>query len=348
MAVDASSNDTAKYGFDRPEMFSSSLANTVHPYERHVFLCYKTYDSWPSRVEYSDADPLPKLLNSAINDRKLATYFTVCSGCYGVECSDGDVLIFPEMVKYRGLKESDVDSFVDDVLVNGKPWASGAPESLAGAYVFICAHASRDKRCGVCGPILIEKFKEEILARGLNEQVFVSACSHVGGHKYAGNVIIYGTNAEGKVTGDWYGYVTPADVPDLIDVHIGKGEIIEKLWRGQMGVKEEDKAKSEGKKPSEEKKRSTEIETVAKQENTTGCCQGAAGFSCCQNASSDANGEVGDMNEKKTSDEPVRKRSVCLPSWMGKWEQSDILMAAALVGAVATVAVAYSVFRRSA
>ena len=96
-----------------------------------------------------------------------------------------------------------MDSFVDDVLVNGKPWASGALEPLAGAYVFICAHASRDKRCGVCGPILIEKFKEEILARGLNEQVFVSACSHVGGHKYAGNVIIYGTNAEGKVTGDW-------------------------------------------------------------------------------------------------------------------------------------------------
>jgi len=28
-----------------------------------------------------------------------------------------------------------------------------------------------------------------------------------------------------------YGYVTPADVPDLIDLHIGKGEIIEKLWR---------------------------------------------------------------------------------------------------------------------
>ena len=115
-----------------------------------------------------------------------------------------------------------------------------------------------------------------------------------------------------------------------------------------MGLKEEDKAKSEDKKPSEEKKRSTEIETVAKQENTTGCCQGAAGFSCCQNASSDVNGEVGDMNEKKAPDEPVKKRSVCLPAWMGKWEQSDILMAAALVGAVATVAVAYSVYRRSA
>ncbi|GFY92723.1 sucrase/ferredoxin-like family protein [Actinidia rufa] len=31
-----------------------------------------------------------------------------------------------------GLKDSDVDSFVEDVLVNGKPWASGEPEVLAG------------------------------------------------------------------------------------------------------------------------------------------------------------------------------------------------------------------------
>lgn len=103
----------------------------------------------------------------------------------------------------RGLKESDVDAFVDDVLVNGKTWASETPESLVGAYVFVCAHGSRDMRCGVCGPVLIDKFNELIESRDLKDKVFVSGCSHVGGHKYAGNVIIFGTNAEGKVTGDW-------------------------------------------------------------------------------------------------------------------------------------------------
>lgn len=30
---------------------------------------------------------------------------------------------------------------------------------------------------------------------------------------------------------DRYGYVTPDDVPALLDQHIGKGEIIEHLWR---------------------------------------------------------------------------------------------------------------------
>lgn len=96
-----------------------------------------------------------------------------------------------------------MDQFVEDVLVNGKPWDSVAPEVLTGSHVFVCAHGSRDKRCGVCGPALIEKFKEEIELRGIKDEVFVSPCSHIGGHKYAGNLIIYSPDSEGKIAGHW-------------------------------------------------------------------------------------------------------------------------------------------------
>ncbi|KAK7319339.1 hypothetical protein RJT34_04058 [Clitoria ternatea] len=56
---------------------------------------------------------------------------------------------------------------------------------------FVCAHGSRDVRCHVCGPVLMEKFNEEIQLRGLKDQISVVECSHVGDHKYAGNLIIY-------------------------------------------------------------------------------------------------------------------------------------------------------------
>ncbi|MFS7934239.1 putative thioredoxin-like ferredoxin, Thioredoxin-like superfamily [Helianthus anomalus] len=69
---------------------------------------------------------------------------------------------------------------------------------MTGSHVFVCSHSSRDKRCGFCGPILIKKFKEEAELRGLD------------------NV---------------YGYVTPSDVPELLDNHIVKGEIIDRIWR---------------------------------------------------------------------------------------------------------------------
>lgn len=101
------------------------------------------------------------------------------------------------------MTESNVDNFVEDVMVNGKLWAAGVQDVITGSYVFVCAHGSRDVRCGVCGPVLIEKLNEEIGLRGLKDQVFVKACSHVGGHKYAGNLIIYSPGPDGKIMGHW-------------------------------------------------------------------------------------------------------------------------------------------------
>lgn len=101
------------------------------------------------------------------------------------------------------MKESDVDRFVEDVVLNGKPWDSGVQEALTSSFVFVCSHGSRDRRCGVCGPVLIEKLNEEIGSRGINDEVIVSACSHVGGHKYAGNLIIFSPGQDGNIEGHW-------------------------------------------------------------------------------------------------------------------------------------------------
>lgn len=97
-----------------------------------------------------------------------------------------------------------MDGFFDDVIVNGKEWNSGGEKSvLRGSHIFVCAHGSRDVRCGVCGPVLLDKLNEEIQLRGLKDQISVVACSHVGGHKYAGNVIIFCPGPDGKITGNW-------------------------------------------------------------------------------------------------------------------------------------------------
>ncbi|KAL3643979.1 hypothetical protein CASFOL_011911 [Castilleja foliolosa] len=333
--------DNTKYGFERAEMFQNSLSGTVDPYGRHVFLCYKSHDSWPSRVEDSDSDPLPKLLASALkarkNDISVKTRLTICEGGNDVKLSDGDVLIFPEMIICRGLKESDIDSFVEDVLVNGKPWVSGVQEELTGSYVFVCAHNNRDRRCGVCGPILIEKFKEEIGSKDLNNQIFVAACSHVGGHKYAGNVITFSTNPDGKIAGNWYGYVTPSDVPELLEKQIGKGDVIDRIWRGQMGaiVKEAEQVE-EPKLASViiNEKQPEEAITEENTESVGSCCQGVNGFSCC-----------GAENVEK---KPVEcELGGGLSSWMEKLEQRQVLTTVAVVGALATVAVAYGYYKRA-
>ncbi|OAY25652.1 hypothetical protein MANES_17G111900v8 [Manihot esculenta] len=348
-----SAEEEAEFGFTRTEMHKSNLAGTVDPYDRHIFVCFKGPDAWLPRVEESETDLLPKLFSSAVKARKnditIKTKVTICEEREGTDFERGDVLIFPDMIKYKRLKDSDVDGFVDDVLVSGRPWASGLQEKLTGSYVFVCAHGSRDKRCGVCGPVLIEKLKEGIESRELRNQVFVSACSHVGGHKYAGNVIVYSPDLEGKIMGHWYGYVTPDDVPEILDQHIGQGVVIERIWRGQMGAPTEEGEKvAKQKLPNgqdvKERKKHEESKNEVQKENIGGCCQGANGFSCCRDGSL----EVSEESKLEENIKVHGKKGLGkLSSWIASLEQSDVLTTVGVIGAVATVAVAYSLYKRS-
>ncbi|XP_058101902.1 uncharacterized protein LOC131246058 [Magnolia sinica] len=358
------SDDTDKYGFQRSEMNQSPLAGTVDAYDCHLFLCYKNPESWPPRIEGSESDRLPRLLAAALKSRKNEiqrnTRLTICQGRDGTESSNGDVLIFPDMIRYRGLTHFDADNFVEDVLVKGKEWNSGKAEALTGSHVFVCSHGSRDRRCGVCGPALIKKLEEDIELQGLKDQVFVSPCSHIGGHKYAGNLIIFSLNVHGEVTGHWYGYVTPDDIPILLDQHISKGKIVHRLWRGQMGLSDAEQKKAleqRLEKDGEEiysecintKKREEEAEDGSSNSNKDGtsCCQGANGLSCCRDekrVDEDSSSKgIGGNGGKSLS-----KKGTCMvASWFKTWEQADTFAALAVVGAVASVAVAYSIYRRS-
>ncbi|KAF1885615.1 hypothetical protein Lal_00039460 [Lupinus albus] len=357
MASDNLSSSTlhdAVNGFTRPEMYTENLASTVDAYDRHVFISYKNHLSWPPRVEASDDDPLIKLVAATFKARKndiaVKTKITVCEAREEADLSDGDVLIFPDLIKYRGLEESNVESFFEDVLVKGTPWAAGVPEVLTGSHVYVCAHGSRDVRCGVCGPELIKKLNEEIELRDLKNQISVTACSHVGGHKYAGNVIVYSPGPDGKIMGHWYGYVTPNDIPELLDKHIAKGEVIQKLWRGQMGPSVEkvkgtdDQKEVNGEVTSNGKKDHVECDNLSNNEKVadSGCCQGVnGGISCCRVASFEQK-----KGNKETIKAPKKQESEKTWNWPAL-KELDVVTAVGVVGAVAVVAVVYKLYRRS-
>ncbi|KAI3456797.1 hypothetical protein Pfo_013460 [Paulownia fortunei] len=379
---DTGLNSEAEYGFSRPDFRQGPLVGTVELYERHVFLCYKNPQVWPPRIEAAEFDRLPRLLAAALaarkSDMKRQTRLTICEGHDGTETSNGDVLIFPDMIRYRRLTHFDVDTFVEEVLVKDGEWLPGSPDSLRGWYIFVCCHGTRDRRCGVCGPSVISKFKNEIESRGLQGKVSVSPCSHIGGHKYAGNVIIFGPNIKKEVTGHWYGYVMPEDVPLLLEQHIGKGEIVDFLWRGQMGLSEEDQKKSleqrflvyGGTNMDRSTKDSTQTNEgsasmCASQLEGTGCCQVNGGFSCCQNPMSQEKRGDPDSTEvaanftaekKKSSKKQVSRsnsgkgtgpRKVCsMPTWYESWEREDTYAALAVIGAAISVAFTYKCYKQ--
>lgn len=132
--------------------------------------------------------------------------------------------------------------------------------------VLICGHGGRDVRCGMYGPLLREAFEERLPERGIEVlrgpveaeveaeggegtgrgyAARVGLISHIGGHKFAGNVIVYlppGLRTEDGQAhplaghGIWYGRVEPSHVEGIVGETILKGRVIEELFRG--GIKQ--------------------------------------------------------------------------------------------------------------
>lgn len=135
--------------------------------------------------------------------------------------------------------------------------------------VLICGHAGRDLRCGVMGPLLQREFEQKLAAAGIEisttspaaasdhaptttsttqeahqecrqPRARVGLISHIGGHRFAGNVIIYVPPAmmAGQTKhalagmGIWYGRVEPRHVEGIVAETVLGGSIIRDLSRG--------------------------------------------------------------------------------------------------------------------
>jgi len=118
--------------------------------------------------------------------------------------------------------------------------------------VLICGHRSRDSRCGALAEPLRLEFEETLQRVSINtmhgersnscgnveKSARVGLLSHIGGHKWAGNVILYfpptwkGHPLAGS--GIWYGRVEPRHIQGIVLETIARGRLIQDLWRGGM------------------------------------------------------------------------------------------------------------------
>ncbi len=201
------------------------LIGSVKEYERHVFLATGR-STWPSHL---DQDP-GLLGRIAIEIDERGETFAAKTKVTAIDDAPRagalDVIVFPEGIRYVGVDEARWRTILEEHLEGGHA-ASGLPvEPFAGRHVFVCVHGARDERCGACGPPLVARIEREIVERPMHDW-HVHRTSHVGGHKYAGNVLIF-------PPGDWYGYVGPDDIPAILDAAVA-GRTVDPLWRGRIG-----------------------------------------------------------------------------------------------------------------
>lgn len=100
-------------------------------------------------------------------------------------------------------------------------------------WILVCGHNQRDRRCGILGKELINEISSKGLHRGKN----VALISHVGGHKFAGNLILYnymGTNhrtGDNKLDSLWFSRVLPPNLGTLLE-HVNSQKIPVEYYRG--------------------------------------------------------------------------------------------------------------------
>ncbi|GKZ39632.1 hypothetical protein AbraIFM66950_000793, partial [Aspergillus brasiliensis] len=119
------------------------------------------------------------------------------------------------------------------------------------AVILLCSHRTRDARCGQSAPLLRKEFERHLrhlgLYRDMDDErpggVGIYFINHVGGHKYAANVIIYrrrdfewykktgeegaeDTEGEGAAQGIWLARVRPQDCENIVRYTVLKGKVV--------------------------------------------------------------------------------------------------------------------------
>ncbi|KAJ7108659.1 Sucrase/ferredoxin-like-domain-containing protein [Mycena epipterygia] len=135
--------------------------------------------------------------------------------------------------------------------------------------ITFCSHKRRDNRCGISAPKLERAFTDSLERRGWSidtqlehiidppleklsgteeekdahithtlrelqsaKKALILYNSHMGGHRYAGNCIIYTPNGSSV----WYGRVTPHEVDSIVETTIEGGLVLPPLLRGGLNL----------------------------------------------------------------------------------------------------------------
>ncbi|TCD63315.1 hypothetical protein EIP91_005696 [Steccherinum ochraceum] len=151
---------------------------------------------------------------------------------------------FQGLLEIPEVSSSNLEEVQERLRVHGSPAdaahpASGDPADPNRIHIYVCTHRKRDCRCGDSGVPVYEAFRSEVAKRQLESRVRVGTVGHVGGHKWAANMLVF-------PSGDWLGNLRDHHVPQVLDAILAQHEeyadyvhappLVPHNWRGRMGL----------------------------------------------------------------------------------------------------------------
>ncbi|KAJ5210665.1 hypothetical protein N7491_010473 [Penicillium cf. griseofulvum] len=152
------------------------------------------------------------------------------------------VLILPSFTYIDSIVPSDVpnliasfiDHPIDQQIGNGtiSPANGMSPRPCELDYVILlCSHGRRDARCGITAPLIKRELERHLRPLGLDRDaddsraggVGIFFVSHVGGHKFSANVLIYRKKDQQMI---WLARVRPEHCEGIIKYTVLQGKVV--------------------------------------------------------------------------------------------------------------------------
>lgn len=156
-----------------------------------------------------------------------------------------DILILPWFVRVNGITADNIEAVYKVLTAAAKDAPKGTEgkyvvEKMQGlpveavmdhnaAFILLCSHNTRDKKCGQTAPYMRKEFESQLGDHGLHrdandtrpEGARVLFINHVGGHKFAANVLIHKRNGEFV----WFARCTPLNVKAVVEETVIAGKV---------------------------------------------------------------------------------------------------------------------------
>ncbi|KAJ5692466.1 hypothetical protein N7462_001889 [Penicillium macrosclerotiorum] len=152
------------------------------------------------------------------------------------------VLILPSFTFVDSVSQADVPTLVKQYIdtpmdeKNGNGTASNGTSMSTRPcdldyVILLCSHQRRDARCGITAPLIKRELERHLRALGLNRDsddsrpggAGIFFVSHVGGHKFSANVLIYRKHDQQMI---WLARVRPEHCEGIVKYTILQGKVV--------------------------------------------------------------------------------------------------------------------------
>lgn len=156
--------------------------------------------------------------------------------------TNSTVLILPSFTYVDSVSQSDVpelvNRFVDSPTDEKNGIGAVTPASSLAArpceldyVVLLCSHRRRDARCGITAPLIKRELERHLRPLGLDRDADdtrpggagIFFVSHVGGHKFSANVLIYRKKDQQMI---WLARVRPEHCEGIVKYTLLQGKVV--------------------------------------------------------------------------------------------------------------------------